>query len=96
MAELRRSDIKVSHLRSSIAFWSHWLPICRSYRSSTALKTAFSDGAVRRRAIPPLSRDYQIEQASLRTIRLPSLQPNAFANAGMLEIGPFTRHLAAE
>src|SRR2546426_821048 len=39
---------------------------------------------------------YQIRQASFRTIRSPALQPKALANSGMFEIGPLTRHLAAE
>ena len=43
-------------------------------------------------------RDYQIiaRLSSGRTMASPGLQPNALANSGMLETGPFTRHSAGE
>ena len=44
----------------------------------------------------PVTKFYQITQASFLTIRLPALQPHAFANSGMLESGPFTRYWAQE
>ena len=39
---------------------------------------------------------YQIEQALGRTMGWPALQPNAFANWGMFESGPLTRHFGSE
>jgi len=38
--------------------------------------------------------DYQIKQAFGRIIGCLSLHPKAFANWGMFDTGPFTRHLA--
>ena len=53
---------------------------------------------VRRVLSAALRADYQMRARvlALRTIGSPSLQPNALANSGMFESGPFTRNLPGE